>query len=91
MGANTRKGAARSGAGGGAVKPQLQLVTAPAPPPAAVPHYLTIDEVAAMLRCQPSTIYQYVHKKKIPFRKRGRQLLFEAGEIDQWTKDCAGR
>lgn len=73
-------------------KPQLTLVQgAPVQRPAGVPHYLTLSEVAAMLRCQPSTIYQLVHKKRIPFRKRGRQLLFEAREIDQWTKDCAGR
>jgi excisionase family DNA binding protein len=74
-----------------ASKPQLQLVTAPASLPSGVPQYLTINEVAAMLRCKPSTIYQLVHKKRIPFRKRGRQLLFEAREIDQWTKDGAGR
>jgi excisionase family DNA binding protein len=75
-----------------ASKPQLTLVQgAPAPLPAGVPHYLTLPEVAAMLRCKTSTIYQLVHKRQIPYRKRGRQLLFEAGEIDQWTKDCAGR
>jgi excisionase family DNA binding protein len=72
-----------------ALKPQLKLV--PTPLPAGVPHYLTLDEVAVMLRCRPSTIYQLVHKKRIPFRKRGRQLLFEAREIDEWTKECAGR
>ena len=73
-------------------KPQLTLVTsAPASLPAGVPQFLNVDEVATMLRCRPSTIYQLVHKRKIPYRKRGRQLLFEAGEIDQWTKDCAGR
>ena len=72
-----------------ASKPRLKLV--PAPLPADVPHYLTLDEVAVMLRCRPSTIYQLVHKKRIPFRKRGRQLLFEAREIDEWTKECAGR
>lgn len=83
---------AGKGLAGEAVKPQLTLVASvPAPLPAGVPQYLTIVEVAAMLRCQPSTIYQLVHKKRIPFRKRGRQLLFEAREIDQWTKDCAGR
>jgi len=73
-------------------KPQLKLVQgAPVQLLAGAPHYLTLVEVAALLRCQPSTIYQLVHKKRIPFRKRGRQLLFEAREIDEWTKDCAGR
>jgi excisionase family DNA binding protein len=79
----------RTGAAG-ASKPQLKLVPG-APVPDGMPQYLTIDEVAEMLRCRPSTIYQLVHKKRIPFRKRGRQLLFEAGEIDAWTKECAGR
>lgn len=73
-----------------AVKPRLQLVT-PAALPAGAPQFLTLAEVSAVLRCRPSTIHQLVHKKRIPFRKRGRQLLFEAREIDQWTKDCAGR
>ena len=86
------KRSARGRAAAEASKPQLTLVQGvPAPLPAGVPQYLTIDEVATMLRCRPSTIYQLVHKKRIPFRKRGRQLLFEAREIDQWTKDCAGR
>jgi excisionase family DNA binding protein len=83
---------AAKGRAGEAVKPQLTLIQGtPAPLPAGVPQYLTVDEVAAMLRRRPSTIYQLVHKKKIPFRKCGRQLLFEAREIDQWTKECAGR
>lgn len=83
---------AAKGRAGEASKPRLTLVeSAPATLPAGVPQYLTVGEVAAMLRRRPSTIYQLVHKKKIPYRKCGRQLLFEAREIDQWTKDCAGR
>ena len=56
-----------------------------------LPQFLTVEEVAELLRCKPSTIYQLVHKRRIPFRKRGRQLLFEAREIDRWTRECAGR
>lgn len=88
MSARAKKGRAGEAE---AAEPRLKLVATPAPPPAGVPHYLTLPEVASMLRCRPSTIYQLVHKKRIPFRKRGRQLLFEAREIDEWTKDCAGR
>ncbi len=92
MSAAGKKAAAVKGRGGAASKPQLKPVPgATAQLPAGVPRYLTVMEVAAMLRRRPSTIYQLVHKKRIPFRKCGRQLLFEAGEIDQWTKDCAGR
>lgn len=89
MSVSSKKGRA---AAGEVSKPRLKLVAGASPSlPAGVPQFLTIDEVATMLRCRPSTIYQLVHKRKIPYRKRGRQLLFEAGEIDQWTKDCAGR
>ena len=88
MSARAKKGRAGGDAAAGT---RLKLVATPAQLPAGVPQYLTVEEVAAMLRRRPSTIYQLVHKKKIPFRKAGRQLLFKAGEIDQWTKDCAGR
>jgi hypothetical protein len=30
-----------------------------------------------------------VSQHRIPFRKAGRLLLFEAGEIDRWTKEAA--
>ena len=72
-------------------KPQLKLVTAPTPIPTGLPQYLTIGEVAAMLRCSPRTIYQMVSQRRIPFRKAGRQLLFDAAEIDRWTKESARR
>ena len=92
MRAAGKKAAKGHGREADASKPQLKLVMcAPSSLPADVPHYLTLAEVAVVLRCRPSTIYQLVHKKRIPFRKRGRQLLFEAREIDEWTKECAGR
>lgn len=59
--------------------------------PTGAPQFLTVPEVAALLRCRPSTIYQLVHKRRIPFRKAGRQVLFEVSEIDEWTKKSAER
>lgn len=58
----------------------------PASPP---PRYLTVSEVAEMLRIRPRTVYQMVSQRRIPYRKAGRILLFEAGEIDRWTKEGA--
>lgn len=55
----------------------------------AVPRFLTVGEVAELLRCKPGTIYLMVHQRRIPFRKAGRQLLFEVSEIDAWTKSGA--
>jgi excisionase family DNA binding protein len=72
---------------GAASKPQLTLVQgAAAQLPPGVPQYLTVSEVAAMLRLTPKGIYKMVNEKRIPFRKAGAQLLFNPKEIDEWTK-----
>lgn len=72
-------------------KPQLTLVQGAAPAAAGVSHYLTVPEVASMLRLTPKGIYKMVHEKRIPFRKAGAQLLFDAREIDEWTKTGASK
>jgi len=54
--------------------------------PDALPKFLGLKEVAALLRLKPRTIYNMVSQRRIPFRKAGRQLLFVLEEIDQWTK-----
>ena len=54
--------------------------------PDPLPRFLTVVEVAAVLRCKPRTIYNMVSQRRIPFRKAGRQLLFDPKEIDGWTK-----
>jgi excisionase family DNA binding protein len=88
MSARGKKSPAKGRAGvAEAVKPQLTLVQgASTPLPAGVPQYLTVSEVAAMLRLTPKGIYKMVNEKRIPFRKAGAQLLFDPKEIDEWTK-----
>lgn len=54
--------------------------------PSGVPRFLTVQEVAAMLRLSPKTIYKMVSGRRIPFRKPGGHLLFEVSEIEAWTK-----
>jgi excisionase family DNA binding protein len=56
-----------------------------------VPTFLKVEEVAELLRLKPRTIYNMVSQRRIPFRKAGRQLLFELKEIDEWTKGSAGK
>jgi len=56
---------------------------------AGVPCFLTVEEVALMLRCKTRTIYNMVSQKRIPYRKAGRQLLFDPREIEEWTKRSA--
>jgi putative molybdopterin biosynthesis protein len=53
------------------------------------PRFLTVGEIAEMLRLKPRTIYNMVSQRRIPFRKAGRQLLFDVGEIEEWTRSNA--
>lgn len=53
------------------------------------PQFLTVEEVAEMLRLKPRTIYNMVSQRRIPFRKAGRQLLFDVREIEEWTRSNA--
>lgn len=88
-----KKGRGRERAGEAeAVEPRLTLLPgAPVTLPVGVPRFLTVEEVAAMLRMTKRTIYTMVSQRRIPFRKAGRQLLFDAKEIDEWTRDAAAR
>lgn len=33
-----------------------------------------------------ATFYSYIHKREIPFHKRGKKLTFLKSEIDEWLK-----
>ncbi len=48
--------------------------------------FLTPVEAAAYLRVQPSTIYKWVHFKKVPYTKLNGKLVFRQTEIDAWTR-----
>jgi len=50
------------------------------------PEILTVKELSKFLNLQRSTIYGYVHKKKIPFIKRGKVLYFERAKILEWLR-----
>jgi excisionase family DNA binding protein len=58
-------------------------------PQSKAPQFLTVEEIAEMLRLKPRTIYNMVSQRRIPFRKAGRQLLFDVGEIEEWTRSNA--
>ena len=47
--------------------------------------YMTVDEVADLIKCSKLTIYGMVAKKKIPYKKPSRRLLrFKKSEILAW-------
>ena len=50
--------------------------------------WLSVKEVSQYLGLKVSTVYQYVHKKQIPFRKlpNSRKLIFCRNEIDLWIE-----
>ena len=49
------------------------------------PKFLTVEEVAGMLRIKVRTVYEMVSQNRIPFRKAGRRTVFLLDEILEWT------
>lgn len=47
--------------------------------------FMTVEECAEYTRISPEALYQKVHRRQIPCRKHGRQLLFHKDEIDAWS------
>ena len=51
-----------------------------------LPKFLTVPEVAALLRLKERTIYDMVSQHRIPFRKAGDRTIFDRDEILKWTE-----
>ena len=49
------------------------------------PRFLTVEELAQMLRVEVRTVYSWVSQEKVPFRKAGRRTIFLVDEILEWT------
>jgi excisionase family DNA binding protein len=47
---------------------------------------LTIQEVAKYINMAVPSIYGLVHHKKIPHIKRGKRLIFEKAQINDWLR-----
>jgi excisionase family DNA binding protein len=50
-----------------------------------LPKFLTVEEVAELLRVSPRSIYDWVSQGVIPFHKAGRRTIFLVDEILEWT------
>ena len=46
--------------------------------------FLTLKEVAGLLRLTTKTIYKMVGRKQIPYTKVSNRLLFRSKEIEAW-------
>ena len=44
-----------------------------------------VMQVAEFLSVSPSTVRDWVYRRKIPFRKAGQSLRFDPEEIERWT------
>jgi excisionase family DNA binding protein len=51
----------------------------------ALPQFLTVEEVAELLRVSPRSVYDWVSQGIIPHHKAGRRTIFLLDEILEWT------
>jgi excisionase family DNA binding protein len=51
------------------------------------PQFLTVEEVAELLRVSPRSIYDWVSQRQIPFHKAGHRTIFLLDEILAWTTE----
>ena len=50
-----------------------------------LPIYLTLKEVAELLKVKPRTIYAWVSDKRIPYERKGSLLRFRLDAILAWN------
>jgi excisionase family DNA binding protein len=50
-----------------------------------LPQFLTVEEVAELLRVSPRSVYDWVSQGVIPYHKAGRRTIFLLDEILEWT------
>ena len=51
-----------------------------------LPIYLTLKEVAELLKVKPRTIYAWVSDKRIPYERKGSLLRFRLDVILAWNE-----
>src|SRR5688572_3110498 len=57
----------------------------------APPRFLSVKELAELLRIKTRTIYEMVSQGRIPYRKVGDRTIFLLDEILEWTRPNAKR
>ena len=51
-----------------------------------IPIYLTLKEVAELLKVKPRTVYAWVSDNRIPFERKGSLLRFRLDAIVAWNE-----
>ena len=47
---------------------------------------MDVSEAVTYTRLAKQTLYDYVHKRRIPYLKAGKRLLFSATELGKWLQ-----
>jgi len=53
-----------------------------------LPAFLTVDELAGVLRCQPEKVYRLAARGELPSYKVEGRRLFDKQEIQRWLLSC---
>jgi excisionase family DNA binding protein len=53
--------------------------------------YINVKQASDYLTLAQSTIYTYVHYKKMPFVKIGERIVFEKTKLDRWVSSKGGK
>jgi excisionase family DNA binding protein len=48
--------------------------------------FLTVEELAALCHVKPRTVYEWIARRAVPYRKAGRRALFRSDEIEEWME-----
>jgi excisionase family DNA binding protein len=51
-----------------------------------LPTFLTADELAVVLRCQPEKVYRLAARGELPSYKVEGRRLFDQGEVMRWLE-----
>lgn len=54
------------------------------------PRYLDVKSTAIYLSRTPGAVYELVAKRQIPFRRRGKKLIFDRQELDEYVHGLEG-
>jgi excisionase family DNA binding protein len=55
---------------------------------ATMPTFLTADELAVILRCQPEKVYRLAARGELPSYKVQGRRLFDQNEVVRWLERC---
>lgn len=58
-------------------------------PPKSQKEFLTVKDLSEATPFTPIAIYRMVHKRTIPFNRKGRKLVFEWSTIVSWLRENA--